>query len=105
MAKKLNSRGEELFTTAFKLFKSKGKATEMAGNVIVKTQKNGDFTILTSSQRIQGQAMPVKHEEYRDVFPYRITVTKKNKGNVVLFRTEWSTYVLKVRMTLVKRSK
>lgn len=103
MAKKLNSRGEELFTTAFKLFKSKGKATERTDKVTIRTQKNGDFTILTTSQRIQGQAMPVKHEEFRDVFPYRIVVTKKNNINVVLFRTIWSTYVLTVKMTLVKK--
>ena len=104
MAKKLNSRGEELFITAFKLFKSKGKATERTDKVTIRTQKNGDFTIVTKNQCIQGIAKPVVIESFRKVYPYMIVVVYKKTSKSV-FKCDWSTFELTSKITLVRRKK
>jgi hypothetical protein len=109
--KKLNSRGEELFTTAFKTWKNdttpsskkKKYIVVMQENVIIRVEKKtGDFTITTSSQVIQGTAKALVHEQFRDVYPYTICVLSK-KTMTPLFKCEWCAFELTTRkVSLIK---
>lgn len=105
--KKLNSRGEELFLKAFKMWKEakptkkKVVATCVEGPVAIRILQEGAFTITTSSQRIMATAKPVVHEAFRDVFSYLIVVYDK-KTKEPLFKTEWATFEMKAKVSLIK---
>lgn len=115
MAKKLNSRGEELFTTAFKVWKhidNKKKYIYFKHTCCVPGKEDvtydirveratGNFTITSKKQIIQGVANPIKHEPFRIVYPYMITVMHKEKG--IVFKCDWSTFELTSKITLVKK--
>lgn len=99
--KKLNERGEELFLRAFRMWEKKEK-TYAEANVMMRVEPNGDFTILTKSQKIKGMMRPIVHEAFRDVYPFSIVVYNR-KNMTPLLKAEWSHAVLKVRVSLVKR--
>lgn len=115
MAKKLNERGEELFTTAFKVWKNKdNKKTkyiyfkhtwcvpgkeDVIYNIRVERIK-GNFTIISKNYVIQGTAKPIQHEQFRVVYPYMITIMHKKR---IVFKCDWSTFELTARITLVKK--
>lgn len=99
--KKLNERGEDLFLRAFRMWEKKEK-TYAEANVMMRVEPNGDFTILTKSQKIKGMLRPIVHEAFRDVYPFSIIVYKR-KSMETLFKTAWSHAELKVKVSLIKR--